>query len=50
LPQNGISFAHFKGNEITDELIDKKTVEGRIPDIAEHIMVIIKNNMYFLNL
>ncbi len=45
LSQNGISFAHFKGNEITDELIDKKTIEGRIPDIAEHIMVIIKNNI-----
>jgi Predicted transcriptional regulator containing an HTH domain and an uncharacterized domain shared with the mammalian protein Schlafen len=24
LPQNGISFAHFKGIEVTDELIDKK--------------------------
>ena len=45
LPQNGVSFAHFKGNEITDELIDKKIITGRIQDIAEQLMVVIKNNM-----
>jgi ATP-dependent DNA helicase RecG len=45
LPQNGVSFAHFKGSEITDELIDKKVITGRIQDIAEQIMVIFKNNM-----
>jgi ATP-dependent DNA helicase RecG len=45
LPQSGVSFAHFKGSEITDELIDKKVVMGRIQDIAEQLMVIIKNNM-----
>lgn len=45
LPQNGVSFAHFKGTEITDELVDKKVVTGRIQDIAEQLMVILKNNM-----
>lgn len=45
IPQNGISFAHFKGIEITDELIDKKVITGRIQDIAEQIMVILKNNI-----
>lgn len=45
LPQNGVSFAHFKGNEITDELIDKKVITGRIQDIADQLMVIIRNNM-----
>lgn len=45
LPQNGISFAHFKGIEITDELVDKKIITGRIQDIAEQIMVVLKNNM-----
>lgn len=45
LPQNGVSFAHFNGNEITDELIDKKIITGRIQDIAEQLMVVIKNNM-----
>ncbi len=45
LPQNGISFAHFKGVEITDELIDKKVLTGRIQDLADQIMVVLKINM-----
>ena len=45
LSQNGISFAHFNGNDITDELIDKKVLEGRIQDIAEQTMVVLKNNI-----
>lgn len=45
LPQNGVSFAHFKGTEITDELVDKKVITGRIQDIAEQLMVVFKNNM-----
>ena len=28
LPQNGITFAHFNGSEISDELIDKKLKEA----------------------
>ena len=45
LSQNGISFAHFKGNDISDELIDKKVIEGRIQDIAEQTIVAIRNNI-----
>lgn len=45
LPQNGISFAHFRGNEITDQLIDKKVINGRLQDIAEQTLVVLKNNM-----
>ncbi|MFD2671150.1 RNA-binding domain-containing protein [Marinicrinis sediminis] len=45
LPQSGISFAHFNGEDITEELIDKKQVNGRLNDIAEQIMTILKNNM-----
>ncbi|HOQ01172.1 MAG TPA: ATP-binding protein [Acetivibrio clariflavus] len=45
LPQNGVSFAHFNGNEISDELIDKKIIIGRIQDVAEQLMVVLKNNM-----
>lgn len=45
LPQSGVSFAHFKGIEITDELIDKKVISGRIQDIAEQVMVVMKNNI-----
>lgn len=45
LSQNGISFAHFNGNDISDELIDKKVIEGRIQDIAENTLTIIRNNI-----
>ncbi|MSU00229.1 ATP-binding protein [Tissierella pigra] len=45
LPQSGISFAHFKGNDITEELIDKKQIVGNLPDIVEQSLVIIKNNI-----
>ena len=44
LPQNGISFAHFRGIEIADELIDKKVLTGRIQDVAEQAIVVLKNN------
>lgn len=45
LPQNGISFAHFRGNDITEELIDKKQIVGSLPDIVEQALVVIKNNI-----
>jgi len=45
LPQNGVSFAHFNGNEISDELLDKKVIIGKIQDIAEQLIVILKNNI-----
>lgn len=45
LPQNGISFAHFRGNDITEELIDKKQIAGNLPDIVEQALVVIKNNI-----
>ena len=45
LPQNGISFAHFKGVELTDELVDKKVLAGRIQDLADQAMVVLKINM-----
>jgi len=30
LPQNGVSFEHFNGREIIDELLDNKIITGRI--------------------
>lgn len=45
LPQTGISFAHFNGPDISDELIDKKVIVGRIQDIAENTLTVIKNNI-----
>ncbi|MFZ5968939.1 MAG: RNA-binding domain-containing protein [Bacillota bacterium] len=45
MPQVGISFAHFDGNDITEALIDKKHIVGRLPDVAEQTFVALKNNM-----
>ena len=45
LPQSGISFAHFNGNDISEDLIDKKQIVGNLPEIVEHAMIIIKNNI-----
>ena len=45
LPQDGVSFAHFRGIEIADELIDRKVILGRIQDIAEQVMTVLNNNM-----
>lgn len=45
MAQNGISFAHFCGDGITDKLIDKKMICGRLQDIAEQMLVVLKNNM-----
>lgn len=45
MAQNGISFAHFCGDGITDKLIDKKIICGRLQDIAEQALVVLKNNM-----
>lgn len=44
LPQTGISFAHFNGNDITEELIDKKQIVGNLPDVVEQALVVIRNN------
>ena len=45
LPQSGISFVHFNGNDITEELIDKKNINGTLPDVLEQANVVLKNNM-----
>lgn len=45
LPQNGISFAHFRGNDIAEELIDKKQIVGNLPDLVEQALVVINNNI-----
>jgi ATP-dependent DNA helicase RecG len=40
-----ISFAHFLGNTISEELIDKKNIEGSLPDQVQAALQIIKNNI-----
>lgn len=41
----GISFAHFKGNEITGDLIDKQNVDSTLDYQADTALSIIKNNI-----
>jgi ATP-dependent DNA helicase RecG len=43
--QTGISFAHFDGKEISEILIDKKEIQGRMTDVVDQAMVIIRNNI-----
>lgn len=45
LPQSGISFAHFNGYDITEELIDKKKISGTLPEIVEQALVVMRNNI-----
>ena len=42
-----ISFAHFKGNEISSELIDKQNIEGTIDYQIDLTVAIIKNNIKY---
>ncbi len=44
LPQSGIAFAHFAGNEIGDELIDKQNIDGTIDYQIDTGLAVIKNN------
>ncbi len=40
-----VSFAHFKGKEITGELIDKQNIEGTIDNQVDRTFAVIKNNL-----
>lgn len=40
-----ISFAHYCGDEISGELIDRKTIEGTLPDQVDATLQVIKNNI-----
>ncbi len=45
LTQSGISFAHFAGNEIVAELLDKKTIGGSLPRQTDGTVTAIKTNL-----
>jgi ATP-dependent DNA helicase RecG len=44
MPDASISFAHFAGDEITEELIDKQTITGTLDYQIDTALAIIKNN------
>lgn len=41
----GISFAHFNGNEITADLIDKQNIDSILPYQVDTTLSVIKNNL-----
>lgn len=43
--QSGIKFAHFNGNEITDELIDMQNISGNLDFVIDQTIAAIKNNI-----
>lgn len=45
LPQAGISFAHFNGNEADDVLIDRQEIGGTLPQQVDGALAVIKNNL-----
>ncbi|KPA19747.1 transcriptional regulator [Candidatus Magnetomorum sp. HK-1] len=45
LPASGISFAHFEGNEITENLIDKKNIKGSLDRQIDNCLASIKANL-----
>ena len=44
LPQAYVSFAHFRGDEITSELLDKQSIEGTLDYQIDTSVSIIKNH------
>ena len=45
LPYAGISFAHFAGDEVTEELIDKQVIEGVLSFQVDSALAVIRNNL-----
>jgi len=45
LPQCGIMFAHYRGNEQGDELIDRQRISGTLPQQIDTALAVIKNNL-----
>ncbi len=45
LHQSGIAFAHFKGSQITDELIDRQLIEGTLDYVIDTTLAVVKNNI-----
>jgi len=45
LPQSEVLFAHFKGKEISDELLDRKSLTGPLPQIIEDAQRVLNLNL-----
>ncbi len=45
IPNSGINFAHFLGDSIDSELIDKKNINGRLTDVVEKMESVFSTNI-----
>lgn len=45
LHQSGIMFAHYKGNEPGEDLIDRQQIGGTLPQQVDTALAVIKNNV-----
>jgi ATP-dependent DNA helicase RecG len=45
LPQSGITFVHYKGKELTGDIIDSRHIEGDLVYVINTAFACIKNNM-----
>ena len=42
LPQSSVVFAVFRGNELTDELADKKEITGTLPELIDNTTALVQ--------
>ncbi len=45
LPNACISYAHYQGNQVSDELIDKQVIDGALPEQIDKTLTVIKHNI-----
>ena len=45
LPQSGITYARFRGTDLTTEILDKKEINGTLPEVVERCATIIRDTV-----
>jgi ATP-dependent DNA helicase RecG len=45
LPNSGITFAYFQGDDLSDELFDRKVIEGTLPELIDETVKSIQQNL-----
>ncbi|MDA8334137.1 MAG: hypothetical protein M0Z41_03935 [Peptococcaceae bacterium] len=45
LPQSGISYARFAGLDVTTDILDKKEIDGTLPDVVDRCATIMRDSI-----
>jgi len=45
LPNSGVTFAYFRGDTLSDELLDRKVIEGALPKLIDETVKAIQRNL-----